>query len=365
MARKLYEIPVPPADIESEIVPGKVFILSRMPHPADLRDWSARLPATDRVFRSDDHFTHVHSNDSETYLIAREVDENTGEVTDDILEKIMYAQAAVKELIGPKNKAFMNPGWTFSRLANTVTAWLDIRQLCIQREELIEADKWNHQSAMPGNYPHAALWDIAGAYWQVWQRVPSPTFSVPKDQSRIRWQALSVEEARRWKRMHRLFDDPRLKRLHNAIVGTNVRGWNGKKGNPFSTASELYQGGQKVKMPVNPGMLLPLSLLTVRCTYELVQIQSEMSRAIYTQVDSVAVASDPGQRLPRMLYWDQWNIKHRLKAEGVSIICDIGARAIGNDYTVPFMHAEKYKMRFYREAKRYENPYLHTLFMGG
>ena len=363
--RKIYTIPTPPAEVTHEIMPGKVFILRSMPSAAALMGWTSTLPATDRVFRSDDHFTHVHGAYSETYLIAREVDENTGEVTDDILEKILYAQAAVRELIGKKHKAYENPGWTFSRLANTVTAWLDIRQLCTQRDEIIEADKWNHQSARPGNYPHAAMWDIAGAYWQIWQRVPSPTFSIPADQSRIRWQTLSVEEARRWKRMHRLFDDPRLKRLHNAIVGTNVRGWNGKKGNPFNVSSEVYSGGAKVKMPINAGALLPLSLLTVRCTYELVQIQSEMSRAIYTQVDSVAVASDPGKALPRMSYWDQWNIKHRLKAEGVSIICDIGARAIGNDYTVPFFHAEKYKMRFYREAKRYENPYLHTLFMGG
>ena len=115
-----------------------------------------------------------------------------------------------------------------------------------------------------------------------------------------------------------------------------------------------------MKTTINPGPLMPLSLLTVRCVYEIVQIQSEMSRSIYSNIDCV-VTEFPGP----MRYWDECNIRYRMAAAGPAIIRRPGSRLVGEDVTEQFLADQEYNLYMHLEGKRYESPQLHRSVLFG
>ena len=214
--RPKYAPPVPKfVQIVDELMPGRAYSIEQMPPTPFLKNWSSTLHESSRIFVSRDHFTHTYGPYSETYQVATETDKITGEVTD-LIEKLRYTQEAVKRLIGRKHKRYDNPGWTFSRLANVVVDWLQMHQLCTQRELLIEPDKWNYQRSIPKlknsnvlAYPHAFLYDIRGAYWQFWQRVKNP-FVYVRD-GNVEYGSMAVEDGRKWARMHKVLGRSEIK----------------------------------------------------------------------------------------------------------------------------------------------------------
>lgn len=342
-----YSAPEPPCVTSRELMPRRVWAIKTMP-PADmLRAWSKKVGG--RVFLGADYFLHQSGQTSETYILEKKVNPLTGEV-DDIVEKVLAARECVRWIIGKNDPLYSNPGWHFAKLARTVIEWLGITQRPMRRTKLLVRD-WHYQMCQGDTYDHMRMYDMSAAYWQIVERVQSPKFFLRPDY-KIAWQPLSVEEQRRWDRMKKAFAGGDHKRLRLAIVGASSAGWNTREDNAHGIT--VFKRGEPEPWEHPKGALQPLALLAVRCTYEVCQIQAEISRAVYANADCVVTDST----LP-MQYWDTLGIKYKMKAEGPAHLCDVASYKIGELQTRRYYRDAAARIRRQIKPTRLTDPWWH------
>jgi hypothetical protein len=103
-----------------------------------------------------------------------------------------------------------------------------------------------------------------------------------------------------------------------------------------------------------PSALQALAILTVRCAYELTQLQAEEGRALYANADSVVL---DGRSEPR--YWRDCGIVYRLVARGKTDIHCLGAYRVGEKETIPYRYAAANNVVKGFKAERLERPVWH------
>ncbi len=350
MAAK-YELPIPPGvEIVDVLEEGRAYVIKRMPRRADLAQWSAEVSGF--VYCADHTFTHAAGAHSEVYIVEAIKNPITGE-RELLLPKLLAAREVTQKLTGIKNV-----GYTYSQMARTISAWLNIYQMPSQNfKQLIPT--WHYQSFIPGVYDHATMWDMTAAYWQVVQRVDSPR--VRFVDGRVEFQPIAVEQRKRWNRLLNIFSDPRAhKQLRLTLVGVNAAGWRDPAETGVRTTVCFHKGVEQKPKNLS-GALQPLALLAVRCTYELTQVQSEISRAVYSNADAVVTTFDGEPD-----YWQSLGVIYRQKAAGASIIRRMGSYLIGDTMTALYPHDAQFKVMMKQQRPvRIEDPYIHaSLFTG-
>lgn len=237
----------------------------------------------------------------------------------DELESILSARETVEELTG-----YEPAGWTYAQLAREVTEWLEIKQSTFQRaKDLVQ--NWHYQKCIPYELENAGLYDMTAAYWQVVERVKSPVFLID-EHGAIKWQYIDGSQRLRWERMKEICK--RHKKLRVAIVGVNAAGWS--QGRTEFHGTEVYRNGELGTVKPLSGRLQPLSLLSVRVTYELTQMQSIASKSVYSNADCVVTEK------PELRVWDSWNIQYGCKAAGKCQVNAVGSWSIGDKMTKTF-----------------------------
>lgn len=99
----------------------------------------------------------------------------------------------------------------------------------------------------------------------------------------------------------------------------------------LGSSHTYYHRGELKQRNVFPGALQSLALLTVRCAYELTQVQDREADSWYSNADCVILE---GNRTPR--YWDDCGIEYSVKGRGRALIDAIGAYKIGEVSTIPY-----------------------------
>jgi hypothetical protein len=197
--------------------------------------------------------------------------------------------------------------------------------------------------------------DMRSAYWQVASKAPSLLCRVDYDKERIIWHIMSHQQQERWERC-KVALEPH-KRLRLAIIGVNSTGL----ASVDSCGVRYYAGGERKALPgTAPTCFRNLAILTVRCAYELTQMQLTEAKAWYANADCVLLEQ------PECAYWNSIGIEYRCKAHGPVEVYGLGQWKVGEEETIPYKWKKSLEQQGYtpcinpvKTAFAFERPVYH------
>lgn len=303
-----------------DLEPGRIWSIAEMPSAATIRAASAADPKAG-YWRGNYYVTRYRGTreekKSQRWLLHSEVDD------------ILRSRIAVAELTGTDD-----PEWTYPALSRQVIQWTGIQQRKIHTAQLL-IPEWHYQYCLPCITNDAAIYDMTAAYWQCAARARSPIFDLID--GKIIWRSLTIEQQEKWDRVREQLAP--YKKLRLALIGACAAGWNRSRQNWHG--ADHWRGGEPRHCGAPPSALQPLALLSVRSTYELTQIQSDLAESIYSNADCCTT-----ETCSKMEYWDYCGVDYKLRARGPGEIRAVGAWNIGGT------HTKTYEM--YADADRWQ-----------
>lgn len=233
---------------------------------------------------------------------------------------IQLARETVCELT---NYDIKDVKYTYSSMARQVSEWLGVKQRYNDLPPKTLIPHWHYQQAIPTYQSGMYLHDMRSAYWQIASKAKSLLCSINPRTYKVLWNVMSNEQEEKWHNTKLLLEP--CKKLRLSIIGVNSTEWSTKNTNMYYVKGELKPVAGKP-----PTCFQSLALLTVRCAYELTQLQAIESDCWYANADCVAT------HIKQLTLWRDMGIVYRTKAQGECEIRGVGAWKIGGDHTIPY-----------------------------
>lgn len=238
-------------------------------------------------------------------------------------EAVRTARAAVEQLGAPVRS------YTLGGCARALLKWSGLQQRhwgCSQAA--LGGVRWAYHLNQPGEYDGMVLNDLAGAYHQVVERLPSPKLTWAGDKPL--WAPLVGQEAERWATLKAVARHH--KGLRTRLLGCMIGGGQG---------AQTYHKGLLVKTRQQAGPLVTAGLLVARTVYELCGLEAAASAAVYANTDCVMARAGTKRSV-----WDAYGYAYRTEAEGAADLVSLGCYRIGDKQTAWYGAGGRYPVAY-------------------
>lgn len=295
---------------------NNIFLVDKLPEVRTLITWSEEKG---QIWVSDFAVVWKRNNtDVRRYILSKE------------WQTLTTSRGAVSELCG---LAMCDVGITYAQMARQVSNWLGVNQISLPIApgfipEWVDTEgvthRWHFQHCEPCHLDHGYLNDMRAAYWSIAAAAPSLLCEINYTNQKVIWLNMSQESEEKWNLTKRLLEP--YKKLRLAIIGVNSTGLDAIQSNVV-----YYAGGSVKSMPgIAPTNFRTLALLTVRCAYEITQLQRRELKAWYANADCVI------SEKPFCPYWNSLGIAYRTKHKGKIETFGVGQWKVGEDSTKPY-----------------------------
>jgi len=243
-----------------------------------------------------------------------------GRPVDHEVRKMQLARLAMAHLTSME---LTDVPWSYGAMARIISNWIGVKEY-ISDVSPNFLPVWHFQYAMPSSLPHAHVYDMQSAYFQIAALLPSLHVTIDHEHESMLFHLMHSRAEERWQQVK--LQLAAHKRLRLAIIGVNSAGF-------YETFEEKHvytRDGRVARKGQAPTCFKSLAAATVRIAFELTQLQwKELPDCNYANCDCVVTAMCPK-------LWSDLGITYREKAAGTFRTLGVGTWKCGHHQTLNY-----------------------------